>query len=73
MEEQGLANSMVDSGAGMVSADEMKLILDEVVRLLSEGVSPDKHANPYSDRNVYPHGDGYSNPNTWGYELDGIS
>lgn len=42
MEEQGLANSMVDSGTGMVSADEMKLILDEVVRLLSEGVSPEE-------------------------------
>lgn len=42
MEEQGLAGSMADSGAGMVSADEMQLILDEVVRLLSEGVSPEE-------------------------------
>lgn len=42
MEEQGLANSMVDSGTGMVSEQEMQLIMDEVIRLLSEGVSPEE-------------------------------
>lgn len=41
-EMDGLAGQMVATPTGQVTGEDMQLILDEVIRLLSEGTTPEE-------------------------------